>query len=132
MMGSKVGKVKIYGKVKIGGWYHNITIEDNVTLNEGVYLQAREKIIIKKNSRISSFVKIYTAKLTVESPRKHISKPVVIEENVWIGSGAIILPGVRIEKNSIIGAGSVVTKNIEANSFYAGNPAKKIKELEIE
>lgn len=96
MMGSKVGKVKIYGKVKIGGWYHNITIEDNVTLNEGVYLQARKKIIIKKNSRISSFVKIYTAKFTVESPRKHISKPVVIEENVWIGSDAIILPGVRI------------------------------------
>lgn len=50
--------------------------------------------------------------------------PVVIEDNVWIGDKATILPGVTVGKNSIIGANSVVTKSVPANSVVVGNPAK--------
>ena len=57
-------------------------------------------------------------------------KEVILEDNVWIGDSAIICKGVRIGKNSIIGAGSVVTKNVEPNSIYAGNPAKFAKKLD--
>jgi acetyltransferase-like isoleucine patch superfamily enzyme len=53
----------------------------------------------------------------------------VIEDDVWIGAGAIILPGVRIGRHSVIAAGSVVTKSVDAYSVYAGNPARKIKEI---
>ncbi len=56
-------------------------------------------------------------------------KNVIISDNVFIGAGSIILPGITIEKNSIIGAGSVVTKDVPKNSIYAGNPAKLIKVL---
>ncbi len=56
-------------------------------------------------------------------------KPIHIGKNVWIGSGAIVLPGVTIGDNSIVGAGSVVTKNVEPNSVVAGNPAKFIKSI---
>jgi NDP-sugar pyrophosphorylase family protein len=57
------------------------------------------------------------------------TKPVIFEDNVWIGDSAIICKGVRIGKNSIIGAGAVVTKDVPPNSIFAGNPAKLVKEL---
>ena len=57
------------------------------------------------------------------------TKPVTLEDNVWIGDSAIICKGVTIGKNSIIGAGAVVTKDVPQNSIFAGNPAKLVKEL---
>lgn len=58
------------------------------------------------------------------------SKPVIIEDNVFIGVNAIVLKGVSIGRNSVIGANSVVTSNIPANCIAAGNPAKIVKKLE--
>jgi hypothetical protein len=57
-------------------------------------------------------------------------KPVVLEENVWVGEDAMICKGVRIGKNSIIGARSVVTKDVPNNTIYAGNPATFIRNLD--
>lgn len=54
---------------------------------------------------------------------------IYIEDNVWIGANVTILPGVRIGKCSVIGAGSVVIKDVEEYSIYAGVPARKIREL---
>lgn len=61
--------------------------------------------------------------------RKVITKPVVIEDNVWITANVTILSGVRIGKNSVIGAGSVVTKDIPPDVFAAGNPCIPIREI---
>ena len=58
------------------------------------------------------------------------SKPVLIEDHVWIGSRAIILPGVQIGHHSVIGAGSVVSKNIPARSVAVGTPARVVRDLE--
>tara|TARA_B100000212_G_scaffold325142_1_gene286579 strand:- start:465 stop:860 length:396 start_codon:yes stop_codon:yes gene_type:complete len=60
------------------------------------------------------------------------TKPIILEDNVWIGDSAIICKGVTIGKNSIIGAGAVVTKDVPQNSIFAGNPAKLVKELNNE
>lgn len=57
---------------------------------------------------------------------KGINEKVIIEDDVWIGLGSIILSGVRIGQGSIIAAGSVVTKDVEVFSIYGGIPAKKI------
>ena len=57
-------------------------------------------------------------------------KPIVIEDDVWIGSRVIILPGVHVGRGSVIGAGSVVTKSIEPYSIVGGNPAKLIRKRE--
>lgn len=67
-------------------------------------------------------------------PQKRLQKleagePIVIEDNVWLGGGVIVCPGVRIGKNSVIGAGSVVTKDIPANSVALGNPARVVKSV---
>lgn len=56
-----------------------------------------------------------------------LNETTIIEDDVWIGFGAIILSGIKIGKGSIIAAGSVVTKDVESYSIYAGSPAKKIK-----
>lgn len=53
-------------------------------------------------------------------------EPIIIEDDVWIGSRVIILPGVRIGRGSIIGAGAVVTKDVESHTIVGGNPAKII------
>ena len=56
-------------------------------------------------------------------------KPIVLENNVWIGGSCTILPGVTIGENAVIGAGAVVTKDIPANTVAAGNPAKVLRKL---
>ena len=63
--------------------------------------------------------------------RDLIPKKVIIGNNVWIGSGSIILPGTSIGDNAIIGAGSVVNKDIPENTIAVGNPAKVIKKIDI-
>lgn len=57
------------------------------------------------------------------------AKPIHIHNNVWIGSGAIVLPGVTIGENSVIGAGSVVTKDVEPGVVVVGNPARVVKTI---
>jgi maltose O-acetyltransferase len=59
-----------------------------------------------------------------------VAKPIVIEENVWIGGSAILLPGVTVGRNAVVGAGAVVTRNVPANTVVVGNPARVIREIE--
>lgn len=60
-----------------------------------------------------------------------IPKPVIIDDDVWIGTRVILLPGVHIGTGAIIGAGSVVTKNVEAYAIVGGNPAQVIKRRRV-
>ncbi|WP_221410358.1 DapH/DapD/GlmU-related protein [Apibacter muscae] len=57
------------------------------------------------------------------------TKPIYIQQNAWVGAGAIILPGITIGENAIVAAGSIVTKNVADNTIVAGNPAKPIREI---
>lgn len=66
----------------------------------------------------------------VERRKRAVSKPIILEDNVWIGMNCIILKGVTIGENSIIAAGSVVVNNIPPNSVAGGNPAKVLKQIE--
>ena len=56
-------------------------------------------------------------------------KPVLIDENAWLGANSTILPGVTVGKNAVVAAGAVVTKDVPANTVVAGVPAKIIKEI---
>src|SRR5947209_2236665 len=56
--------------------------------------------------------------------------PIVIEENAWLGGGAVVLPGVTVGENAVVGAGAVVTKTVPPNVVVAGNPARVLREGE--
>ena len=57
------------------------------------------------------------------------AEPIAIEQNAWLGGGAIVLPGVTVGENAIVGAGAVVTKDVPPNVVVAGNPARVIRSL---
>lgn len=78
-------------------------------------------------------VQIYTATHPLDIATRRIAvyaKPVTIDNDVWIGGGAIILPGVTIGPRSVIGAGSVVSRDIPADVFAAGNPCRVIRAID--
>ena len=77
-------------------------------------------------------VQIYTPLHPLNAPArrgKEYGKPVVIGADVWVGGGAIILRGVSVGPRAVIGAGSVVTRDIPADVFAAGNPCRVIREI---
>jgi maltose O-acetyltransferase len=120
----------------------HISIGHNVIININCTFVDCNTIQIGNNVMIASNVQIYTATHRVETYERLVEDwketdevpyfrtyalPVKIEDNVWIGGGVIILPGVTIGKNSVIGAGSVVTRSIPENSVAFGNPCKVIR-----
>lgn len=109
-----------------------ITIGKNTMISLGAKIDVRRgKVIIGDNVHVTYGVVIlshdYSALLL---GKKSHESHTVIEDNVFIGVNSVILPGVKIGKNSIIGASSVVTKDIPPLSLAVGNPAKVIKRLQ--
>lgn len=106
----------------------NIFIGNRVIINQRVFLDGRgAKLTIGNNVDIATEAMIWTLEHDVSSP-SHETKaaPVVIEDHVWIGSRAQILPGVTIGRGAVIAAGAVVTKDVPANEIWGGVPAKRI------
>jgi maltose O-acetyltransferase len=79
-------------------------------------------------------VQIYTSAHALQAEPRiqgwEVAKPIVIEDNVWLGGGAILLPGVTIARNAVVGAGAVVSRDVPSSSVVAGNPARVIREIE--
>ncbi len=102
-------------------------------LSHGTIIGVNDKIIIGKNVMIAAYVSIRDTDhnfqdLEIPMIRQGInSAPIVIEDNVWIGHGAVITKGVIIKKGAIIGANAVVTKDVPENAIVGGVPAKIIK-----
>ncbi|PYF79862.1 acetyltransferase-like isoleucine patch superfamily enzyme [Marinomonas alcarazii] len=115
-----------------------IKIGDNTRIN-GACLHAYNSIEIGKNCLIAANVQILDAsghELSFENPSNRINtssegKPVVIEDNVWIGLNAIILAGVRIGQGSVIGANTVVTKDVPSMVVFVGSPGKVVKKVDL-
>jgi acetyltransferase-like isoleucine patch superfamily enzyme len=105
-----------------------IKLGKRVWINDGVMIFSRVSISIGDYSMIGDQVIIYDSNCHYASPEiPPLEKPVTIGRNVWIGSRAIILPGVSIGDHAVIGAGSVVTKDIPAKCIAVGNSAKVVK-----
>lgn len=88
----------------------------------------KSKVVIGNNVRISMGVSITTAYHPMHPDKRHITKvkDVIIEDNVFIGLGTIIIGGVTIGQNSVVGAGAVVTRDIPPDTFAVGVPARPI------
>lgn len=122
----------------------HISIGNNVIININCTFVDCNKIEIGNNVLIASNVQMYTATHSVEVSERLVADwnenakipyfrtyalPVKVEDNVWIGGGAIILPGVTIGRNSVIGAGSIVNKSIPENCVAVGNPCRIIRQI---
>lgn len=113
--------IKCDGKFKIS-YFRRLSVGDNFSINHNVILNAKGSIRIGNNVTLSSGCQILSTGLN--SSREHILKPISIGNNVWVGAGAFILPGVEISDDVTIGAGSVVTKSIlSKGSTAVGVPA---------
>jgi lipopolysaccharide O-acetyltransferase len=113
----------------------------NVQINDYVHISAMRQIKIGNDVLMASKIYIsdcvhglYSGEEEQSTPdippmqRKYVCKPVLIEDNVWIGEFVSILPGVTIGRGSVIGANSVVTKSIPPYVIAVGTPAKPIKQ----
>jgi maltose O-acetyltransferase len=110
----------------------------NIELGERVYFNFNCVVLDVCSVKIGSFtlfgpaVQIYAATHPLDAGqrrREESGKPVEIGSDVWVGGGAIILPGVRIGSRSVIGAGSVVTRDVPEGVLAAGNPCRVIREI---
>lgn len=134
VFGAKIGRRPVFYH---GVWISpgkNLTVGDDVDFALGVIVSTAggvdigDRVLIGYNTCILS-----TNHKIPESKGKiflsgHSKAEVKIENDVWIGAGCIILPGVTIGEGAVIGAGSVVTKNVEPFTIVGGVPAQKIKE----
>lgn len=107
----------------------NIVIGKDTIIGEYAVLDGRDRLVIGDHVDIASEVMIYNSQHDIHSDDfQAISERVVIDDYVFIGPRAIILPGVTLGKGSVVGAGAVVTKSVEPYAIVGGIPAKVIGE----
>ncbi|KNB02659.1 hypothetical protein FOXG_05432 [Fusarium oxysporum f. sp. lycopersici 4287] len=106
---------------------HHVVIGRNCTINDVCEVKIGDNCVIGPN------VSIFTAGLPIDPKKRQggqgpqMGKPITIEQDCWIGGGAIILPGRTIGKGSTVGAGSIVTKDVPPFTIVAGNPARVLR-----
>jgi len=110
-----------------------ITIGDRCFANFGLTALDVAPITIGDDVQIGPYVQLLTPTHPVD-PGPRLAKwesahPITIGDNVWLGGGVIVLPGVTIGRDTIVGAGAVVTKDLPAGVLAVGNPARVIRSL---
>lgn len=115
-----------------------LIIGDNSGISHGCSFTVGKKIVIGRHCRIAGQVWIFDSPGHPADPSARMAgsptmgedvKPVVIEDNVWIGRTAIIMPGVTIGEGSIVAAGAVVMADVPPNTLVLGNPARQVRKL---
>jgi len=113
-------------------------IGDSTGIGHSCSFTVGDQITIGKHCRIAAGVQMFDASGHPSDPANRLAgqpadrsevRPIVIGDNVWIGTGSAIYPGVSIGDNSIVALGSVVMSNVPANVVVAGNPARQIRAL---
>ena len=106
---------------------NGVYANSNLTLVDDGHIYVGDKVMFGPNVTIATAN--HPIEPTLRAKGLQYNKDVHIEENVWIGAGVIVVPGVHIGKNSVIGAGSVVTKDIPENVVAVGNPCRILREI---
>lgn len=111
---------------------HGIFVGQDTIIGDRCFLDGRAPLVIGNHVDIASQVLIYNSEHDINDPQfRAISEPVVIEDYVFIGPRAIILPGVTIGKGAVVAAGAVVTKDVSPGSVVGGVPAKPISKRKL-
>lgn len=109
----------------------SLSIGVSVAIGEFVVLRASGGLQIGDRANIAAHAILTTRGHSLELPRNAnlVDAPIVVEEDVWIGAGAIVLPGVTLGRGSVIAAGAVVTRDVPPMTIVAGVPARAIGEV---
>ena len=110
-----------------------IDVGDYCLLCPGVRIDAAEQVTIGDNCMLAAGAYVTDADWHDLYDRTRVvgrHAPVVLEDNVWLGDGAMVCKGVRVGANSVVGARAVVTRDVPANSIVAGNPASVVRTLD--
>jgi acetyltransferase-like isoleucine patch superfamily enzyme len=111
---------------------NGLRIGHHSRINRDCCLDARDGLWIGDNVSISPWVAILTGEHDADDPAfRYRSKPVRIEDHAWIGTRAMILPGVTVGRGAVVAAGAIVTKDVEPLTIVAGNPARPIRRREV-
>jgi len=128
----KIGTKFFCGKGVVLSKKNTITIGDNFYMGNYCHLAADAQIgndvlFASYVSLVGGDHRIDNIDGTIRSSGRDVFKKIVIEDNVWIGHGVILMHGVTIKSGAVVAAGAVVTKDVENNSIVGGNPAKEIR-----
>ena len=132
MLGMKIGQASVWPGVGFHGT--RFALGDWSWINHGSYVDCAEAdVLIGKNVGIAMGVTLVTSSHEMGTSDRRAGalqfQPIRVEDGVWIGACAVILPGCTIGKGCVIAAGAVVTRSCEPNGLYGGVPAKRIKDL---
>jgi len=130
--GAKIDGRAELGKIRLDGRKSNLTIGSQSFLGR-VTIALHDQVIIGNKVCINDGVEILTASHDVMDPEwKHVKAKIIIEDYAWIGTGAMILPGVTIGRGAVVGARAVVSRNVDPGAIVVGMPAVPIKKKRTE
>ena len=113
---------------------NDVTIEEETWINHRCYFDTRAPIHIGRSCDVGMEVMFCSSSHEIgpasRRAGRYIAKPITVEDGCWIGSRAMLLPGVRVGAGCVVAAGAIVTSDCEPNSLYAGVPARRIRDLD--
>ncbi|MGB0121441.1 MAG: sugar O-acetyltransferase [Solirubrobacterales bacterium] len=111
----------------------NISIGEGSFINFGCVVLDSSPVLIGDKVQIATGVQLLTAEHPIDPVERRkdiqLNRPVTIEDNVWLGAGVIVCPGVTVGENSVIGAGSVVIRDVPPNVLAVGNPCRVVRDI---
>ena len=111
-----------------------LTMGEGSGMNYGCFLDLGADVTIGKNCNFGYQVMIINSTHEIGSGANRIgadmSKPVIIGDGVWLGARVIVLPGVTIGSGCVVAVGAVVSRDLAPNGFYAGSPARRVRDLD--
>lgn len=111
----------------------DIRVGDGSSIHHRCYLDTRARIEIGDECALGMETMLITSSHEIGPPEHRFGAykglPIAIEDGCWIGSRVQIMPGVRVGAGCVVGGGSVVTRDCKANGFYAGVPARRVRDL---
>ncbi|MFC9788644.1 acyltransferase [Rhodococcus sp. NPDC127528] len=132
--GAKVWGAGIYAGCHFGG--KDIRMGLGTFVNRGVLFDCTAPITLGRQVAVGHGAQFITSTHEIGPADgrggRVCHRPIVVGDGCWIGARAIVLPGVTIGSGCIVGAGAVVTKDCEPNGVYAGNPARRIRDLPLD